>query len=168
MIGSKVRVKKVLDYLADKGIDRGKLDKIYTPIGLDIGAETPAEIAVAIIAEIIQVKNKGINSNEYSQEIIEGILNEKYKNMKKALVTIVSRRGSAPREVGTKMLIMKDGTMIGTIGGGCVEANIMQAAFSSIDNQEYQLVQVDMTGREAEEEGMVCGGIVEIFVEPIN
>lgn len=66
------------------------------------------------------------------------------------------------------MLIMKDGTMIGTIGGGCVEANIMQAAFSSIDNQESQLVQVDMTGREAEEEGMVCGGIVEIFVEPIN
>ncbi len=168
MIGSKVRVKKVLSYLEDKGIDREKLDKVYTPIGLNIGAETPAEIAVAIVAEIIQVKNKKTNYNEYSQEIIEGILNEKYKDINKALVTIVSRRGSAPREVGTKMLILRDGTMIGTIGGGCVEANIMQEALSAMDNRECKHLEVDMTGKEAEEEGMVCGGILEIFVEPIK
>lgn len=168
MIGSKVRVKKVLSYLEEKGIDREKLDKVYTPIGLNIGAETPAEIAVAIMAEIIQVKNKRMNYNEYSKEIIDGVLNEKYKDIKKALVTIVSRRGSAPREVGTKMLILKDGTMIGTIGGGCVEANIMQEALSAMDKGECRLLEVDMTGREAEEDGMVCGGIVEIFVEPIE
>lgn len=168
MIGSKVRVKKALNYLEDKGISREKLDRVHTPIGLNIGAETPAEIAVAIMAEIIEVKNKVRSYGIYTKELYEAILDGKYDEISKTLVTIVSRRGSAPREVGTKMLVLKDGTMIGTIGGGCVEADIMQATFRTMDNQTSQLIQVDMTGVEAEEEGMVCGGIIEVFIEPIN
>jgi len=168
MIGSKVRVKKVLDYLEEEGAPREKLDKVYTPIGLKIGAETPAEIAVSIMAEIIEVKNKGIGSSTYSDELIDGILSDNYKDIPKAIITLVSRKGSAPREVGTKMIVLKDGTLIGTIGGGCVESNIRQTAFSCIDNQETRLVRVDMTGIEAEDDGMVCGGIVELFVEPIK
>ncbi|NLJ57933.1 MAG: xanthine dehydrogenase [Tissierellia bacterium] len=168
MIGSKVRVKKVLDYLEDKGISREKLDKVYTPIGLNIGAETPAEIAVAIMAEIIEVKNKAKGFGVYSVELFDAILENKYGEIPRALVTIVSRRGSAPREVGTKMLVLKDGTMVGTIGGGCVEADIMQEALLAMDNQVCKLIQVDMTGQEAEDEGMVCGGVVEVFIEPIN
>lgn len=168
MIGSKVRVKKVLDYLEEEGIQREKLDRVYTPIGLKIGAETPAEIAVSIMAEIIEVKNKGIGSSTYSDELINGIMSENYKDIPKAIITLVSRKGSAPREVGTKMIVLKDGTLIGTIGGGCVESNIRQTAFSCIDNQEIKLVRVDMTGIEAEDDGMVCGGIVELFVEPIK
>lgn len=168
MIGSKLRVEKVLEYLEDKNISREKLDKVYTPIGLNIGAETPAEIAVAIMAEIIGVKNKDAGLSAFSEEILEGILDEKYNKIPKALVTIVSRKGSAPREVGTKMVVLKDGNMIGTIGGGCVESRIMHEAFSTIDNNTCKLIQVDMTGREAEEDGMVCGGILEIFVEAIK
>lgn len=168
MIGSKVRVRKVLDYLEEEGVQREKLDRVYTPIGLKIGAETPAEIAVSIMAEIIEVKNKGIGSSTYSDELIQGVLSDKYKDIPKAMVTLVSRKGSAPREVGTKMIVLKDGTLIGTIGGGCVEANIRQTAFSCIDNQKTKLVKVDMTGTEAEDDGMVCGGIVELFVEPIQ
>lgn len=168
MIGSKVRVAKVLDYLEEEGIDREKLNKVYTPIGLKIGSETPAEIAVSIMAQIVEVKNKKIGTSTYSKEIMSYILDEKYQDMPKALITIVSRRGSAPREVGTKMLVLKDGTMIGTIGGGCVEADIRQSAFSCIDNQESKLVRADMTGEEAEDDGMVCGGIVELFVEIIK
>lgn len=168
MIGSKVRVKKVLNYLEDKGATRGKLNRVHTPIGLDIGAETPAEIAVAIMAEIIEVKNKEKSYGIYSEELYEAILDEKYEGIPKTMVTIVSRRGSAPREVGTKMLVLKDGTMIGTIGGGCVEADIMQASLRAMDNKTSQLIQADMTGLEAEEEGMVCGGIIELFIEPIN
>lgn len=168
MIGSKVRVAKVLDYLEEEGVDREKLNKVYTPIGLKIGSETPAEIAVSIMAQIIEVKNKKIGTSTYSKEIMNYILDEKYQDMPKVLITIVSRRGSAPREVGTKMLVLKDGTMIGTIGGGCVEADIRQSAFSCIDNQESKLVRADMTGEEAEDDGMVCGGIVELFVEMIK
>lgn len=166
MIGSKLRVAKVLDYLEEKGISRDKLNKVYTPIGLKIGAETPAEIAVAIMAQIIEVKNKEVGC-AYSNEIIDCILNCKYTDIPKAIVTIVSRKGSAPREVGTKMVVMKDGTMKGTIGGGCVEASLRQYALSSMDNNECQLVRVDMTGKDAEDDGMVCGGIVEVFIEPI-
>ncbi|MGD9567734.1 MAG: XdhC family protein [Sedimentibacter sp.] len=167
MIGSKLRVKKVLEYLEEEGVPKEKLDMVYTPIGLKIGAETPAEIAVAIMAEIIEVKNKKVGTSTYSDELLDGLLCDSYKDIPKALITLVSRKGSAPREVGTKMIILKDGTMIGTIGGGCVEANIRQTAFSCMDNQEIRLVKVDMTGIEAEDDGMVCGGIVELFVEPI-
>lgn len=168
MIGSKLRVKKVLEYLEEEGISKEKLEKVYTPIGLKIGAETPEEIAVSIMAQIIEVKNKKTGSSTYSDELIDGVLNDNYKNIPKALITLVSRKGSAPREVGTKMIVLKDGTMISTIGGGCVEANIRQTAFSCMDNNEIKLVKVDMTGIEAEDDGMVCGGIVELFVEPLN
>lgn len=168
MIGSKSRVKKVLDYLEQNGVERKKLDRVYTPIGLKIGAETPEEIAISIMAEIIQVKNKEIGSSSYTDEIIDALVDEKNKDIKKAIVTIVSRKGSAPREVGTKMLIFKDGTIVGTIGGGCIEADIRQLALSCIDNNTCKLVNVDMTGQEAEEEGMVCGGIVDVYIESIN
>lgn len=168
MIGSKLRVKKVLEYLEEEGVPREKLENVYTPIGLKIGAETPEEIAVSIMAQIIEVKNKKIGSSTYSDELIDGVLSDNYKDIPKALITLVSRKGSAPREVGTKMIVLKDGTMIGTIGGGCVEANIRQTAFSCIDNNEIELVKVDMTGIEAEDDGMVCGGIVELFVESLS
>lgn len=167
MIGSRSRVRKVLDYIEEQGISREKLDKVYTPIGLSIGAETPAEIAVAIMAQVIEVKNKERGSGNYSEDILNAIMNENTRDIPKAQVTIVSRRGSAPREVGTKMIVLKDGTMIGTIGGGCVEANLRLAAFQSIENNKCRLIQADMTGSEAEDDGMVCGGIVEIYVEPL-
>lgn len=168
MIGSKLRVKKVLDYIAEEGIEKEKLDKVYTPIGLRIGAETPAEISVSIMAEIIEVKNKVKGTSTYSKELIEGVLGETYKEIPKAMITLVSRKGSAPRDVGTKMIVLKDGTLMGTIGGGCVESNIRQTAFSCMDNNEAKLVKVDMTGEEAEDDGMVCGGIIELLVEPIK
>ncbi|MFA9422869.1 MAG: XdhC family protein [Sedimentibacter sp.] len=167
MIGSKLRVKKVLNSMEEQGISREKLERVYTPIGLKIGAETPAEIAVAIMAQIIEVKNKEIGSSTYSSELFDGLLNEENKQIPKAMITIVSRRGSAPREVGTKMVVLKDGTMIGTIGGGCIESGMRGNALTCIDNKTNKLISVDMTGKEAEDEGMVCGGIVEIFIEPI-
>lgn len=166
MIGSKVRVAKVLDYLESEGISREKLKKVYTPIGLKIGAETPEEIAVAIMAQIIEVKNKETGLSVYSDELLNAVLEEK-EDLPKAMVTIVSRKGSAPRDVGTKMLVFKDGTIIGTIGGGCVEAGIRESALMCIDNKKHKLFPIDMTGRNAEDEGMVCGGTVELFVEPI-
>lgn len=167
MIGSKLRVAKVLDYLEEKRTPREDLDKVFTPIGLKIGAETPAEIAVAIMAEIIQVKNKNMIRSTYDDEILEGIFDDKYASTPKAVVTIVSRKGSSPRDVGTKMIVLKDGTMIGTIGGGCVEADLRFRAFNAIDSKKSELIKVDMTGVTAEEDGMVCGGVIEIFVDPV-
>ena len=62
MIGSKSKVKQTLSELEAEGVPREKLNEIFTPIGLDIKAETPAEIAVSILAEIIYIKNTGLRS----------------------------------------------------------------------------------------------------------
>ena len=60
MIGSKRRIKSVFELLEkEQGIDPAKFDRVYAPIGLDIGAENPAEIAISIIAEIINIKRGG-------------------------------------------------------------------------------------------------------------
>lgn len=167
MIGSKVRVRRIKELLIEKGYDDNKLAQIYTPIGLKIGAETPEEIAVSIMAEIIQIKNQIKRSYGYPKEIIKAILNEQAGEIPVMLATIISRKGSAPREVGTKMLIYKDGTTVGTIGGGCVEADICSKARLLEKDQKPKLYTVDMTGHEAEEDGMVCGGIVEILLESV-
>lgn len=168
MIGSKARVKRIKELLSGKGYHDSKLEEIYSPIGLKIGAETPEEIAVSIMAEIIQVKNQIKRGHGYPKEIIEAILSDKTEEKPKMLATIISRKGSAPREIGTKMLIYKDGTTVGTIGGGCVEADICSKARSMEKDQKPRLYTMDMTGRDAEEDGMVCGGIVEILLESVH
>ena len=90
--------------------------------------------------------------------------------MASILATIVARKGSAPRETGTKMLINRDGKITGTIGGGCVEADLFQRALIMAQKERSQpeLCHIDMTGRNAEEEGMVCGGVIDVFLERIS
>ncbi len=170
MIGSKLRVRKVKEQLIETGSDEEKLEKIYSPIGLDIKAETPAEIAVVIMAEIIEVKNKQIRNSGYSKEIMKAILNEELYPGMKVLATIVSRKGSAPREAGTKMIILKDGRGIGTIGGGCMESDVIQQALLMIRSGKLssKICHVDMTGSDAEDEGMVCGGVVDVLLETVG
>lgn len=167
MIGSRRRVALVKQTMLDEGADPEVIGKVYTPIGLNIGAETPEEIAVAIVAEIIEVKNKKQKRNSgYSEDIMESILYDAKKE-RKVLATIVSRKGSAPRMTGTKMLICPDGKCIGTIGGGCAESNILQKALVMLraDEEAARIYHVDMTGSEAEDEGMVCGGVIDVLLE---
>lgn len=156
------------------------LDAVHTPIGLKIGAETPEEIAVSIMAEIIQIKNTqseedGAKAGGYSDEMLSCIFGTKAdeKNIgdqKKVLATIISRKGSAPRGVGTKMLILEDGTTVDTIGGGCIESEIIQKALlmMRMDTPAFQVCTVDMTAGQAEDEGMVCGGVVEVMLESVT
>lgn len=167
MIGSKVRVKRIKDALMEEGFDENKLNEVYTPIGLKIGAETPEEIAVSIMAEIIAVKNQSLKGSQFPKDILNEIIGENFEAQSSALATIVSRKGSAPRQIGTKMLILGDGRTIGTIGGGCVEAEVKLLGLDVINTKAPILKTVDMTGVDAEADGMVCGGIIEVFIEPI-
>lgn len=83
MIGSRRRTTLVKKLLEEQGTDKAVLDAVYTPIGLDIGAETPEEIGVAIIAEIIEVKNKKKRTFGYSKEMVRAIMvTEKYPGRK--------------------------------------------------------------------------------------
>lgn len=167
MIGSKARVKLVKEYLAEQGVSPELLDKVYTPIGLKINAQTPEEIAVAIMAEIIQVKNKGRTGFGFPKDILDILTAEKPTDMPMSLVTIVSKKGPAPRDASTKMLVMADGSTVGTIGGGCVESEVCTAARDVAREKTPVLKKVDMTIDNAEEEGMVCGGVVEVYIEPV-
>lgn len=167
MMGSRIRTAKVKQSLLDQGADSQVLESVHTPIGLPIGGETPEEIGVSIIAEIIQVKNRCHKHGGFTKEILNAVLDEKEKDMKKVLATIVTKKGSSPREAGTKMLIYRDGRTVGTIGGGCLEADIFQAALHLMSQEKLpmKLYHADMTGKHAEEEGMVCGGTVEVLLE---
>ena len=83
-----------------------------------------------------------------------------------AVATIVETRGSTPREVGAKMLIRPDGGLVGTIGGGCGEAEVWRTALDVIDTKMPAIVQVDLTEEMTLQTEAVCGGIMNVFVEP--
>ena len=167
MMGSHARVARMKETLVEKGIAREKIEAVYTPVGLRIGAETPEEIAVSILAEIIQLRNQEKHIGGFNDSILAGMERAEEQGLQKTLATIVGRRGSTPRKEGTKMLVFEDGTCIETIGGGCVEAEVIRSALLLMREKKEQakLIHVDMTGQTAEEEGMVCGGVVDILLE---
>ena len=82
------------------------------------------------------------------------------------LATVARTRGSTPRSVGAKMVIRKDGTFTGTIGGGGGEAEVWQEAMDVIDSGEPRIVTVDLT-EPTDGEDKICGGIMDVFVERI-
>ncbi len=86
------------------------------------------------------------------------------------LVTIVRTRGSTPRNAGAKMVIFEDGLLMGSIGGGCGEADVFQEALSVFETGKPKMMHVDLTASPdgAEESGDVCGGIMDVFMEPLT
>jgi xanthine dehydrogenase accessory factor len=85
-----------------------------------------------------------------------------------ALVTIVSSTGSTPQRVGAKMLVYADGRTIGTIGGGCYENEAFWKAREAIKSRKPMNVKFELTDDIAEETGLICGGQMEVFIEPIE
>jgi xanthine dehydrogenase accessory factor len=92
-------------------------------------------------------------------------LNEVIVDTPVAVATVVRVRGSAPREVGTKMLIHPLGQHYGTVGGGCGEADVIRAGLNVIDTGQPQVVQVDLTEDISMQSLGVCGGIMDVFIE---
>lgn len=84
-----------------------------------------------------------------------------------ALVTVVHTRGHCPREVGAKMLVLRDGRTFGTIGGGCGESEVRLLALEVIDRGEPLLHEVDLLDDPALVDGAVCGGKMEVFIERV-
>ncbi len=170
MMGSRKRVGIVKEQLIKEGISREVLDRVHTPIGLPIGAKTPEEIAVSILAEIIEVKNKAGKSEVYTHELLSCLMGEEECGKRKVLATIISTKGSAPRKTGTKMLVLEGGTIVGTIGGGRAEAEIIEKSLHMMEQEQLccQVIAVDMTGKEAEDMGMVCGGTIEVYLEKLK
>ena len=90
------------------------------------------------------------------------------KKEKCVLATLISRVGSAPRAVGAKYLVKEDGTSSGSIGGGCVEAEVWQEAQKTIEKKEGKILHFELTSEQLAEGGLVCGGNIDIFLEPLR
>jgi xanthine dehydrogenase accessory factor len=100
-------------------------------------------------------------------DIFEKIVELRRAGHRAALATIVSRKGSTPRKDATKMLIYEDGRQLGTIGGGCVEAEVCREAMTVMRTENSRLLRFDLTEEDADESGLICGGIMEVYVEPV-
>lgn len=84
-----------------------------------------------------------------------------------ALATVAHTRGSTPRRVGAKMAVRQDGSFVGTIGGGCGEAEVWQEAMATLEDGRPRVVTVDLT-EPTEGEDKICGGIMRVFVERLD
>jgi xanthine dehydrogenase accessory factor len=85
-----------------------------------------------------------------------------------ALITIVATNGSTPQRVGAKMLVYADGRTVGTVGGGCYENDAFWKARESLKTRKAQRVKYELDDDFAQENGLVCGGQMEVFIEPIE
>jgi xanthine dehydrogenase accessory factor len=101
-------------------------------------------------------------------DIYSEILKSIERKEKAALATIISRTGSAPRAVGAKYLIRGDGSSSGSIGGGCVEAEVWQKAQEVMEKGKSRILQFKLTAEQLAEGGLICGGNIDIFIEPLR
>ncbi|HVF55836.1 MAG TPA: XdhC family protein [Pyrinomonadaceae bacterium] len=85
-----------------------------------------------------------------------------------AVATVAHTRGSTPQRRGAKMLFFENGEVAGTVGGGCIEAEVWAEAREALRSATPQLHTFSLTADEASEEGMVCGGTMEIFIDVWN
>jgi len=99
-------------------------------------------------------------------EIYQELANIAVKGERAVLATVVSSRGSVPRTAGTKMLVKGDGTLVGGIGGGNVEQAVQKKALAVMKSGEPQMMHFDLSGT-GEEAWMICGGQMDVFLEPI-
>src|SRR5437660_336696 len=103
-----------------------------------------------------------------NQEVFAAVADALERGEPAALVTIVSALGSTPQRVGAKMLVFADGRIVGTIGGGCYENDAFWKAREAIESRKPQLVHYELSDDFAQESGLICGGQMDVYIEPIE
>src|SRR5262252_2759415 len=100
-------------------------------------------------------------------DIYEEIVKLRHEGRRGALATIVNVRGSIPSFETAKMLVRDDGSIVGTIGGGCVEAEVWQAAREIMESEKPRTLTFNLNQNPKYDTGLVCGGTLDIFIEPV-
>jgi len=103
-----------------------------------------------------------------NQEVFSAVTDALDRGEPAALVTIVATTGSTPQRVGAKMLVFGDGRIVGTIGGGCYENDAFWKAREAITSRKPQLVHYELDDDFAQETGLICGGQMSVYIEPIE
>lgn len=155
MIGSRKKIASTYERLLSEGFSQNQLDTIHAPIGLPIGAVTPSEIAISILAQIIEVKNK-----KSSASISTELLNSKETGI---LCIIIDKTGSAPRGIGSMMLVTDHG-QIDSLGGGAIENQVILDAKQA---KEACMKEYNLGPSDSAKLGMICGGTNKILFLPI-
>lgn len=162
-IGSRRKIAQFWQELESEGIPKEILDAIHAPIGLDIHANTPQEIAVSITAQMIEVKNAP--ADKQASDIDVNIIEEQNKlEGDRVVMTILESRGSTPRKAGSKMILDETGSFAGTIGGGLAENQAMEAAKKLMHTNNWQILDFNMSNDLAARAGMICGGSIKVLL----
>lgn len=103
-----------------------------------------------------------------NQEVFAALAEALQQGEEVALVTITASTGSTPQRVGAKMLVYADGRTVGTIGGGCYENDAFWKAREAIKARKPQNVRYELSDDFAEESGLICGGQMDVFIEPVE
>ena len=101
------------------------------------------------------------------QEIFEKIAELKKRDIEVCLATIIETSGSTPREIGAKMIVCADGSIFGSVGGGCGESQVKSAALRCLlTTHKPEVIEVSLLDELGTKGGDVCGGKMMMFVEP--
>jgi len=165
MIGSRGKIAATKKHFAEAGFTEEQIAELHAPIGLPIGGQTPMEIAVSIMAEIVQSRYARFYS-VMDPDIWKEV--ETPSAGKGVIVTIINKEGSSPRGVGTKMLVLPSGTIRGTIGGGSLEYAAICTAKEMMEENaaEMRLENYDLSNAKGAVLGMICGGKIRALLEP--
>ena len=102
-----------------------------------------------------------------SQELFTEMREALERGESRVMVTVAGTRGSTPRKVGARMLLRPDGSFVGTIGGGCGEAEVWQEAMEVLKWGAPSCLTVDLT-EDPEAEDRICGGQMDVFIEALG
>ena len=167
MMGSRGRAALVRRQLLEAGIDAERVEALYAPIGLSIGSQTAEEIALSILAQIVQVKNDRPQTEGYPIALLDAMVQAENARTPAVLATIVARRGSTPRDVGAKMLVLPDGSTVGSVGGGIMEYRVQQLAskMQAGEAAPCQLAEYSASAKEDDAALAACGGSMNVFLQ---
>lgn len=169
MMGSRGRAALVRRQLLETGADAARVEAVQAPIGLAIGAKTAEEIALSILAQIVEVKNARPQTEGFAPALLAAMEQAAQNGQPAVLATIIARHGSTPREVGSKMLLLPDGTTVGSVGGGIMEYRTRQAAAEMLAGHtaSVQTVTFSADGKNEDAAVAACGGSMELLLEII-
>ena len=169
MMGSRGRAALVRRQLLENGLDSQRIDALCAPIGLAIGAQTAAEIALSILAQIVQIKNARPQTEGYPVTLLDAMVQAEKAHIPAVLATIIARHGSTPRDVGAKMLVLPDGSTVGSVGGGIMEHYTVQAAQKLLAQAmpALQCLQLSADGKNEDAAVAACGGSMEVLLQTL-
>ena len=170
MLSSRRRVEALTSMLRDEGYSSETLGRLHAPVGLKIRAQTPAEIAVSIVAEMIAERH----SPQESRDCLKVTATD-YASLRAAaesqgpcvMMLVLETSGPVPVKSGAVMFMTEDGRTFGTVGGGTVEYRAVRSARKLLGSGRSEVLTADLREAVTDDSENVCGGLMKILIEDL-